>query len=74
MTNAQFPDQMETLVPVTQLYISIDAPTPDSPPPMVAGLRSLALADNALTGEHPAAPAALQISPHHCKGEHQRAL
>ena len=27
MTNAQFPDQMETLRPCTQLYISIDAPT-----------------------------------------------
>jgi len=29
VTNAQFPDEMETLVPVTQLYISIDAPTPE---------------------------------------------
>jgi len=29
VTNAQFPDQMETLHPCTQLYISIDAPTKD---------------------------------------------
>jgi tRNA wybutosine-synthesizing protein 1 len=29
VTNAQFPDEMESLVPVTQLYISIDAPTPE---------------------------------------------
>merc|ERR1719263_427964 len=28
VTNAQFPEQMETLRPVTQLYISVDAPTP----------------------------------------------
>ena len=28
VTNAQFPDQMETLKPTTQLYISVDAPTP----------------------------------------------
>jgi len=27
VTNAQFPDQMETLKPCTQLYISVDAPT-----------------------------------------------
>lgn len=27
VTNAQFPEQMESLVPVTQLYISVDAPT-----------------------------------------------
>ncbi len=27
MTNAQFPEQMETLRPCTQLYISVDAPT-----------------------------------------------
>ena len=26
VTNAQFPEQMETLTPVTQLYISVDAP------------------------------------------------
>eukprot|EP01062_Namystynia_karyoxenos_P016376 TRINITY_DN15977_c0_g1_i2.p1 TRINITY_DN15977_c0_g1~~TRINITY_DN15977_c0_g1_i2.p1 ORF type:complete len:702 (+),score=285.05 TRINITY_DN15977_c0_g1_i2:81-2108(+) len=30
VTNAQFPDQMETLDPVTQLYISIDAATRDT--------------------------------------------
>jgi len=29
VTNAQFPEQMESLVPCTQLYISIDAPTKD---------------------------------------------
>ena len=29
VTNAQFPDQMETLRPCTQLYISVDAPTPE---------------------------------------------
>ena len=29
VTNAQFPDQMETLKPCTQLYISVDAPTQD---------------------------------------------
>ena len=27
VTNAQFPEQMETLRPCTQLYISVDAPT-----------------------------------------------
>jgi len=30
VTNAQFPEKMETLVPVTQLYISIDAANKDS--------------------------------------------
>jgi len=30
VTNAQFPDQLEALVPVTQLYLSIDAGTKDS--------------------------------------------
>lgn len=29
VTNAQFPDQMETLTPCTQLYLSIDASTPE---------------------------------------------
>lgn len=29
VTNAQFPDQMDTLKPCTQLYISVDAPTPE---------------------------------------------
>ena len=29
VTNAQFPDQMDTLRPCTQLYISVDAPTPE---------------------------------------------
>ncbi|KAG0436155.1 S-adenosyl-L-methionine-dependent tRNA 4-demethylwyosine synthase [Dictyocoela muelleri] len=29
VTNAQFPDQLANLVPVTQLYLSIDAPTKD---------------------------------------------
>ena len=29
MTNAQFPDQMETLRPCTQLYISIDGADKD---------------------------------------------
>ena len=29
VTNAQFPEQMDTLNPCTQLYISIDAPTKD---------------------------------------------
>ncbi len=29
VTNAQYPEAIETLVPVTQLYLSIDAPTPD---------------------------------------------
>jgi tRNA wybutosine-synthesizing protein 1 len=29
VTNAQFPEQMEQLVPVTQLYLSIDASTPE---------------------------------------------
>merc|ERR1712137_717830 len=30
VTNAQFPDKIEELVPVTQLYVSIDAPTEES--------------------------------------------
>lgn len=30
MTNAQFPDQLRALGPVTQLYVSIDASTKDS--------------------------------------------
>eukprot|EP01137_Pigoraptor_chileana_P036559 Opistho-2@32385 len=30
VTNAQFPDQMRTLQPVTQLYVSVDAATPDA--------------------------------------------
>lgn len=30
VTNAQFPEQIENLVPVTQLYVSIDAPTEES--------------------------------------------
>ena len=30
VTNAQHPDAIETLVPVTQLYVSVDAPTPAS--------------------------------------------
>jgi len=30
VTNAQFPDQIANLVPVTQLYLSIDAPDKDS--------------------------------------------
>jgi len=30
VTNAQFPDKMEDLKPVTQLYVSIDAATPES--------------------------------------------
>lgn len=30
VTNAQFPDRIEQLVPVTQLYVSIDAPTEGS--------------------------------------------
>lgn len=30
VTNAQFPDLIDTLAPVTQLYISVDAPTKDS--------------------------------------------
>ena len=30
VTNAQFPDKIETLVPVTQLYVSIDAATEES--------------------------------------------
>lgn len=30
VTNAQFPDQIKTLIPVTQLYLSIDAATPES--------------------------------------------
>jgi wyosine [tRNA(Phe)-imidazoG37] synthetase (radical SAM superfamily) len=29
VTNAQFPEQMESLRPCTQLYISVDAPTAD---------------------------------------------
>jgi len=30
VTNAQFPDKLRELKPVTQLYLSIDAATPDS--------------------------------------------
>lgn len=30
VTNAQFPEAMEALQPVTQLYVSVDAPTPAS--------------------------------------------
>ncbi len=30
VTNAQFPDAIRSAVPVTQLYVSIDAPTRDS--------------------------------------------
>jgi len=30
VTNAQFPEKIENLVPVTQLYVSIDAPTEES--------------------------------------------
>ncbi len=30
MTNAQFPAAIRAAVPVTQLYVSIDAPTRDS--------------------------------------------
>eukprot|EP00599_Poterioochromonas_sp_BG-1_P002878 CAMPEP_0173144400 /NCGR_PEP_ID=MMETSP1105-20130129/7209_1 /TAXON_ID=2985 /ORGANISM="Ochromonas sp., Strain BG-1" /LENGTH=684 /DNA_ID=CAMNT_0014058071 /DNA_START=35 /DNA_END=2086 /DNA_ORIENTATION=+ len=30
VTNAQFPDRIEQLEPVTQLYVSVDAPTKDS--------------------------------------------
>ena len=30
VTNGQHPDAIDTLVPVTQLYVSVDAPTPDS--------------------------------------------
>jgi tRNA wybutosine-synthesizing protein 1 len=30
VTNAQFPEKIESLVPVTQLYVSIDAPTEES--------------------------------------------
>ena len=30
VTNAQFPEQMESLVPVTQLYVSIDAPNKEA--------------------------------------------
>ncbi len=30
VTNAQFPDQIRTLTPVTQLYVSIDAATRDT--------------------------------------------
>eukprot|EP01096_Ripella_sp_DP13-Kostka_P006447 TRINITY_DN2309_c0_g1_i2.p1 TRINITY_DN2309_c0_g1~~TRINITY_DN2309_c0_g1_i2.p1 ORF type:complete len:413 (+),score=183.49 TRINITY_DN2309_c0_g1_i2:250-1488(+) len=30
VTNAQFPDRIEQLIPVTQLYVSIDAPTEDT--------------------------------------------
>ncbi|XP_063061481.1 S-adenosyl-L-methionine-dependent tRNA 4-demethylwyosine synthase TYW1 [Engraulis encrasicolus] len=30
VTNAQFPDEIRTLVPVTQLYVSVDASTKDS--------------------------------------------
>ena len=30
VTNAQFPEQIESLIPVTQLYVSIDAPTEDT--------------------------------------------
>lgn len=30
VTNAQFPDRMEQLIPVTQLYVSVDAATKDS--------------------------------------------
>lgn len=30
VTNAQFPDQIEALSPVTQLYVSIDAATPET--------------------------------------------
>jgi len=30
VTNAQFPDRIEQLKPVTQLYISVDAATPES--------------------------------------------
>eukprot|EP00163_Fabomonas_tropica_P031487 TRINITY_DN7509_c0_g1_i1.p1 TRINITY_DN7509_c0_g1~~TRINITY_DN7509_c0_g1_i1.p1 ORF type:complete len:724 (+),score=244.58 TRINITY_DN7509_c0_g1_i1:226-2172(+) len=30
VTNAQFPDEMQTLRPVTQIYISIDAPTKET--------------------------------------------
>lgn len=29
VTNAQFPERIETLTPITQLYISVDAPTKD---------------------------------------------
>eukprot|EP01097_Dermamoeba_algensis_P000021 TRINITY_DN1009_c0_g1_i3.p1 TRINITY_DN1009_c0_g1~~TRINITY_DN1009_c0_g1_i3.p1 ORF type:complete len:419 (+),score=119.83 TRINITY_DN1009_c0_g1_i3:904-2160(+) len=30
VTNAQFPDKIQDLIPVTQLYISVDAATPES--------------------------------------------
>lgn len=30
VTNAQFPDRIEALTPVTQLYVSVDAATPES--------------------------------------------
>ncbi|XP_044311990.1 S-adenosyl-L-methionine-dependent tRNA 4-demethylwyosine synthase TYW1 isoform X1 [Varanus komodoensis] len=30
VTNAQFPEEIRSLVPVTQLYVSVDASTPDS--------------------------------------------
>lgn len=30
VTNAQFPDEMRTLEPVTQLYVSVDAATKES--------------------------------------------
>ena len=30
VTNAQFPDRIEQLHPVTQLYVSVDAPTKES--------------------------------------------
>ena len=30
VTNAQFPDAIRTLQPVTQLYVSIDAATPEA--------------------------------------------
>jgi tRNA wybutosine-synthesizing protein 1 len=30
VTNAQFPDMIENLVPTTQLYVSIDAATKES--------------------------------------------
>eukprot|EP00971_Amphidinium_carterae_P088001 1741024-Amphidinium_carterae.1 len=30
VTNAQFPDAIKTLKPVTQLYVSVDAPNPEA--------------------------------------------
>ncbi|PNG62008.1 tRNA wybutosine-synthesizing protein 1, partial [Tetrabaena socialis] len=38
VTNAQFPDRIKQLRPVTQLYVSVDAATPESlklPAPLV---------------------------------------